>query len=358
MSSSRGSRAAVFESYVDSIRIPGKVPRPHSPGPRTMHHRHLGATTVVQKGKTGFFKVRQVAASSNRAARKKNATQDMRYRVSLPQKYQEKDFVHFSRRQKSEYKRLKRQRTQSNTFFSGSRPLSPCPSPLSRQTDPNFSRKMNFGGLCLDMLDHRVEDNEEEEFVHENQERESMRLSVWTGGGGGGGGSTGSRSRSIISGTEFTGEEGISGGGSRPSSPNGQSRPSSPVHRTMSQRELNYLRPMTAAMRERSSEGHFILKTTNGMHRVRPLSASASQRALHSIQNKGPKMWAPRHHHPQILGGLSVKTSKGMRKVSKVLRHIPAHRSKTSMMRRASRGGVVAPVSTRHEPHLPVNWGL
>jgi hypothetical protein len=71
-----------------------------------MHHRHLGATTVVQKGKTGFFKVRQVAASSNRAARKKNATQDMRYRVSLPQKYQEKDFVHFSRRQKSEYKRL------------------------------------------------------------------------------------------------------------------------------------------------------------------------------------------------------------------------------------------------------------
>jgi hypothetical protein len=300
------------DTYVQ--RGVGQRTQLHSPGPRTTYSKHVGASTLVQPGTTGFSKVRK--KGRNNKSTKKHM-HGHRYQVSLPASYQHASFLHFSRRAPMEYKRLKRQRSQNNTFFSSARPLSPTPSSLTRQTDPNFSRKTNFGDLCLDMLDHRVEENDLE--VVEN-DLDATRLSSWTG---------------------------------LPSPVN----PSAGLHRTMSSRELNHIRPLTASMRDRSSSQHFVLTNTNGISKRRPLSASASGRALRSVHTKGPTHWAPRHHHPQILGGLTIKTSKGHRKISKVLRHIPSHRSSTNMTKQKTQG-FVSPISTRRGPTHPVKWGL
>tara|TARA_B100000780_G_C21047489_1_gene420542 strand:+ start:84 stop:1067 length:984 start_codon:yes stop_codon:yes gene_type:complete len=289
----------------------------HSPGPRTSYSEHVGPSTVVQPGRTGFFTLKTKRSSNKSHKTNKHAH---RYRVSLPSTYQHPDYVHFSRRAPKEYTQLKRRRSMSNTFFSKNRPLSPQPSALTRQSDPNFSRKTNFGELCLDMLDHRVEDDELE-IVSDNLD-ESRLSASWKGMG-----------------SSF-GNDGLQ-------SPNS---PKQSVHRTMSQRELNYIRPMTAKLRTRSAAVTF-----QGSHQAkrRPLSASASSRTLRSIHTHGAKQWAPRHHHPQILGR-SIQTSKGRRKISKIIRHIPSHRSSTNTTKYKT-SGFVSPISTRNIPSMPVN---
>jgi hypothetical protein len=313
-----------------------KLPRArlHSPGPRTMLRTNGAAKTVVQPtGSTGFVQVRTHARRSHSASGNRNHKfKPNRYRVTLPKTYQSESFLHFSRRAPQEYTTLKRTRSQSNTFFSRARELSPSPSSLSRQNDPNMSRKVNFGKLCLDMLDLRVEDDDEPTVVvtdsspcpHSGQSltmSTSTRLSDWAGL---------------------------------------DDYPSSSVglHRTMSSNERNVLRPMTATMRSKSSDSEYVMLRTNGTHHRRPLSASASRRAVRTVHTNGPTVWTPQHHHPQILGGLTIQTSKGRRKVSKVLRHIPKHRSPTNKARRKSLGGLISPISTRNGPHLPVNWGM
>ena len=304
--SSRHSQLA-FDTYVNS----SKKSRPHSPGPRTRHHKHNFPTTVVQStGSTGF-----VTVHHRKKSRSNQKFQPHRYQVALPPEYQDKEYVHFSRRPPSEYKRLKRQRTQNNTFFSRARHLPPSPSSLTRQTDPNMSRKVNFGELCLNMLDHRVEDDAVQ-IVENSPMSSSTRLVDW---------------------------EGL------------DSPARSPLHRSMSSNELNFLRPMTATLRRKSSASSFQFVNKNtGQQQRRPLSASASGRALRTVHTSGPKLWAPRHHHPQILGGLTIQTSKGRRKISKVIKHIPSHRSPTNAVRRTS-NGFVSPISTRNVPQYAVN---
>lgn len=307
----------------------GKMSRPHSPGPRTMHDKNTGPKTVVErKGKTGFIKKFTSSSNLNRNSK----FQPNRYRVSLPKEYQSEAFVHFSRRAPKEYKRLKRNRSQNNTFFSRERNLPPSPSPISRQADPNLSRKVNFGKLCLDLLDIRVED-EKVEIIKDTTIDESTGRHVVMG-----------ESRRL---SDWNGFE----TGQHPSSSVG-------LHRSMSSNERNFLRPMTASLRKNSGNSEYIFRNIKGTHKKRPLSASASIRSLRSIETNGPKLWVPRHHHPQILGNLTIQTSKGKRRISKVIRHVPKHRSTISTSYRKSMGGLIPPVSTRNGPHLPVNWGL
>eukprot|EP00946_MAST-07B_sp_MAST-7B-sp1_P005203 g5203.t1 len=160
-----------WECYSSAAKL--KATRPHSAGPRTKYRgmknavghgdrhrkRRRGkresnsriplARTIVERGAfTGFHHKTNDSSGEHDGK--------LHYRVCLPQEYQAEGFVHFSRRPRKEYATLRRHRSRRNSFFSKDRPLSPTPSALTRQTNPNANLKVNFGLLMQDMLDHDV----------------------------------------------------------------------------------------------------------------------------------------------------------------------------------------------------------
>eukprot|EP00946_MAST-07B_sp_MAST-7B-sp1_P004167 g4167.t1 len=355
-----------WECYSSAAKL--KATRPHSAGPRTKYrgmqqvvghgNRHRRrrrkqredemntplARTIVERGAfTGFHH------KTNHTNGEHNGK--LHYRVCLPQEYQAKGFVHFSRRPRKEYATLRRQRSRRNSFFSNDRPLSPTPSALTRQTNPNANLKVNFGSLMQDMLDHDVQKDGNNESLSCGDSREDQPnpktvtldtdqpyyMSQ-------------SPSRSVLE---------IRSVASNRSG----SRPSSPLHRTMSSHEISHIRPLAEDMRRRSIALEHVIDGDMGTRKRRPLSASASRRLTGPAEalRGSPKFWAPQHHHPQILGNMDIPTSKGRRRVSRVLRHVPANKALKNKARHIARGvvmrhPVLSPVSTRSGPSLPVRW--
>ena len=384
-----------WECYSSSARLKGT--RPHSAGPRTKYrglHQAVGRgkghrglrhkrredkqdaplpRTIIERGAfTGFHH----HAGGNGGKRRDNNEDALRYRVCLPQEYQAENFVHFSRRPRKEYGRLRRQRSRRNSFFNRDRPLSPTPSALTRQSDPNANLKMNFGALMQDMLDHNVHSNnyydeganrggaedesdgeepktEDRKYDERRDDREMINATTLSIDVAEPYYMAQSPSRSVLE---------LSPAGSR--SPT-RSRPASPSHRRMSSHELCHIRPLAEDMRQRSIAMEHVIEGHMGTRKRRPLSASASRRVSGPAEalRGSPKFWAPQHHHPQILGNMNIPTSKGSRRISRVLRHVPADNStsKKKKTRQIARGvvmrhPVLSPVSTRSGPHLPVRW--
>lgn len=396
-----------WECYSSAARLKGT--RPHSAGPRTKYrglHQAVGRgkghrglrhkrqenkedaplpRTIVERGAfTGFHHQTGGRAAGGRGTGGDDA---LHYRVCLPQEYQAKNFVHFSRRPRKEYGRLRLQRSRRNSFFNRNRPLSPTPSALTRQSNPNANLKVNFGALMQDMLDHDVhtnnnddiiycdtphdddgrgakgEDSDDDDGGHE-EEKEDDRDDESRDARGK------KNAASLYVGTEQPYYMAQSPSrsvlelrpvGSR--SPTG-SRPSSPPSRRMSSNELCHIRPLAEEMRRRSIAVEHVIDGHMGTRKRRPLSASASRRVTGPAEalRGSPRFWAPQHHHPQILGNMNIPTSKGSRRISRVLRHVPTHKtSKKKRAREIARGvvmrhPVLSPVSTRSGPHLPVRW--
>ena len=78
------------------------------------------------------------------------AGESLVYVVSLPQKYREFDFLHFSKRKSGSIKNMKKNLVRKNTFFSPKSQLRPGSAPLNRRHPSLHLRKVSSYNVLVD----------------------------------------------------------------------------------------------------------------------------------------------------------------------------------------------------------------
>ena len=258
------------------------------------------------------------------------------YRVALPAKYRTETYRHYSQRHPGDLERLKKSMIHKNTFFSKKPPLRPNSASTNRNHPTLKLRKTgSFQNLCEDYLG--------EQFCLDGALLSTSKPHP--------------RREVIRSPTGFPYTE------------------QSSLHRPMSHSERHSLRPATAKLRRQ-------WKVEGRRKGRRPQSATATISGgrwyggageINQQRQFKASTWTPKPRNPQLLTKSlrSVPTSRGSRRVTKILTVNPLTQKEKEDLRRKKKKSVTKPklprpqsagsihgasfpISTRHPPHFPV----